>query len=100
MSTTDDQTGPIKKLLSSSKGLMVLAIIGLSYAALFAGKATWAQITELLKYVIGPWLAAVGIEDAARHVAGGLRDRGRSEAVEVPEAKVRQAKSGEGEGTP
>src|SRR5262249_5043426 len=65
----------LRRLLSSRKAFVVLLLTTASFAALFSGRATWSEIAELLKWVVGPWLAAVGIEDAAKHVASGLRGR-------------------------
>lgn len=63
----------LKRLLGSRKAFVVLLVTGASFVALFSGKATWNEIAELLKWMIGPWLVASGVEDAARHVASGMR---------------------------
>lgn len=71
--STAQKGNPIRRLLSSSKALVVLAISATSFAALWTGKATWQDVEGLLKWTVGPWLAAVGLEDAAKHVSANLR---------------------------
>lgn len=66
---------PLRRLVMSSKGIVVLATTALAFGALYAGKASFEETSSLLRWIIGPWLAAVGIEDAAKHVGQGLRDR-------------------------
>lgn len=75
MTSATHARGPLRRLLGSSKALVVLVVVTLSFIALFSGRATWADVSSLLKYVIGPWLAAVGLEDAARNLGdpGGQR---------------------------
>lgn len=72
---TNERRGPVRRLAGSSKALVVLAVSAASFAALWCGKATWGDVEGLLKWVLAPWLAAVGIEDAARHVRDGLQAR-------------------------
>lgn len=57
---------PIIRLVSSSKALVVLGVTTACFIALFAGKAQFHDITEFLKYIIGPWLVAQGLEDALK----------------------------------
>jgi hypothetical protein len=65
----------LRKLLSSRKSFVVLLITTASFVALFPGKATWSDVADLLKLVVGSWLGAAGVEDAARHLGAGLRGR-------------------------
>lgn len=67
---------PLRRMIMSSKGIVVLATTVLAFGALYAGKATFEETASLLKWIIGPWLAAVGVEDAAKHVSQGLARRG------------------------
>lgn len=55
----------LRRLASSSKALVVLVILFGIAIAVSTGRASFAEASELIKYIIGPWLLAVGIEDAA-----------------------------------
>lgn len=71
----DKKGNPLRRMIMSSKGIVVLATTALAFGALYAGKATFEETASLLKWIIGPWLAAVGVEDAAKHVSQGLQAR-------------------------
>jgi hypothetical protein len=75
----DESAGPIRRLLGSSKALVVLLVIAAAFGSFWTGKATWHDIEGLLRWVLGSWLAAAGAEDAARHVSEGLRARSAPE---------------------
>jgi hypothetical protein len=83
----------LRKLLSSRKSFVVLLITTASFAALFTGKATWPDIADLLKLVVGSWLGAAGVEDAARHLGAGLRGRSADPEIPVTVAKAEKAVS-------
>jgi len=87
-----ESANPLVRLFSSSKALVVLAVTGACFAALFTGKATWEQIENLLRFVIGPWLLAVGVEDAAKHVASGM-NKGHAPATAAPDPDVEETSS-------
>ena len=59
----------IDRLLGSSKGLVLLLVLACAFAALFTGKATWDQVVELVKWTLGPWFVAVGIQGAGSAIA-------------------------------
>jgi hypothetical protein len=62
-------TNPLLRLLTSSKALVVMAVVASALAAFFTHRATWGEASDLVKYVLGAWLVAQGTEDAARHFA-------------------------------
>lgn len=69
ISQLDPPANPIMRLVYSSKAIVVLAVTITTFGAVYLGRATFQQATDFLKYVIGPWLLAVGIEDAGRNNA-------------------------------
>lgn len=64
-------TAPFVRMLGSSKAIVMLLILSFSFLSLLLGKASWEQIENLVKWVFGSWVMAVGVEDAAKHVANG-----------------------------
>ena len=57
----------LARLMGSSKAIVVLAITIGTFAAVHWNKAAFGEATEFLKWVLGPWLLAQGVEDAAKH---------------------------------
>ena len=57
-------------LVSSRKALVVMLVLAFTSAAVLSGRATWEQAEGLLWKIIGPWMLAQGLEDAAKHNVG------------------------------
>lgn len=68
---------PLMRLLGSSKALVMLAITGACFIALFLGKSDWVQTTDFLKWIVGPWLISAGLEDAGQKY-------GQAKAASIP----------------
>lgn len=62
-----DSGNPIRRLFGSSKAIVVMAITAVSFLAVYQGKAQFHEVTDFLKLIVGPWLLAQGLEDAAKH---------------------------------
>lgn len=69
-SPNKETANPIRRLFGSSKALVVMAISALSFGLVFTGRAQWSEVSDFLKLVIGPWLLAQGLEDAAKKWRG------------------------------
>lgn len=52
-------------LVGNAKGLVLAVLLVACFAALFTGRATWEEATGLVKWAIGPWFVAAGIQGAA-----------------------------------
>lgn len=61
-----NSTNPIINLFQSRKAILTMIITALCFAAFFMGKATWNEISDLLKFVFPGWLLAQGIEDGVK----------------------------------
>ncbi len=57
--------------LGSRKAVIMLLAVAATFAAVFAGKATWDQAEGLIWKIIGPWMIATAMEDSAKHKAAG-----------------------------
>lgn len=57
--------------LGSRKAVIMLLAVSATFAAVFAGKASWDQAEGLIWKIIGPWMIATAWEDAAKHKAAG-----------------------------
>lgn len=95
----DSPTGnPFKRFFTSSKSLLVLAITLACFASHFLGKATFLEIANFLQYVIGPYLGATALEDAAKHLAAAKRAPVQVEAkvaAKVAEVPVTESAASE-----
>lgn len=84
---------PIKRLMGSSKALVMLAVTLLMFIGVFIGKIQFSELKSMLTVLIPAWLGAQGLEDAAKHVAQPSTDRVKAVAVvtaaEVAEAVVK-----------
>ena len=60
-------SNPIRRLFGSSKAIVVMALAAVSFLAVYQGKAEFREVSDFLKLIVGPWLLAQGLEDAARH---------------------------------
>ena len=79
-------TSPFVRMLGSSKAIVMMIVLSLSFLALMLGKATWDQVDNLVKWVFGSWVMAVGVEDAAKHVAKGKVDAANIDAASYVKA--------------
>lgn len=61
----------MRRLLHSSKALLVLLVIAIAFVSLLLGKASWSDVEGLIKWVVGPFVLAVGVEDAAKNWGAG-----------------------------
>jgi heme O synthase-like polyprenyltransferase len=59
----------VNELFRSRKAVIVITVMFASFGALYMGKAQWEQVSELIKWTLGTWLAAQGVEDAAKHIS-------------------------------
>ena len=82
---------PVVRLFSSSKFLVVLAVIAACFGAVVAGKADGYDAAFLLRWVLAAWLISVAIEDAAKHNAAGSRNRTASTAMTITGLSVGNA---------
>jgi hypothetical protein len=67
----DPKPNPIKRLLGSSKALVVATALVLCFVGVYLGKLTWGQVEQFMTVTIPAWLLAVGLEDGAKHFARG-----------------------------
>lgn len=68
-----ETTNPIARLLGSSKAIVVLLVLAGCFAAIFAGRATWEQVEEFMKYITMTWIASAGVEDASHRIASAMK---------------------------
>lgn len=81
-----DKTSPLARLLGSSKALVMLGTALGAFALVGLGKISWEQAREFLVVTVPVWIASVGIEDAAKHLAAP-----RQQAPRRPEEDERPA---------
>lgn len=74
----------LARIFGSSKALVVLLVVALSFAALLMGRATWEQVKGLLEWVMPVWLGAQGLEDAAKHIAAPKLEAAKVAAKATP----------------
>jgi hypothetical protein len=75
---------PIARLVGSSKALVVLGVTIASFVGLYLGKAQWLEVEGFLKWILITWLGAVGVEDAAKHLANSKIEAAREIAKSTP----------------
>jgi hypothetical protein len=79
---------PVLRLLQSSKALVVLAVTLATFGGVYKGAIQWHEANDFLKWVLGPWLLAQGVEDAAKHFAPAPVPTTPSVAPEQKEAEA------------
>ena len=77
------ETNPLVRLMNSSKAIVALLVIVLSFAALFTGKVAWEQMNQMVQWVLAVWLGAQGLEDAAKHIGQPKLTSESKDAVKV-----------------
>lgn len=80
---------PIKRLLGSSKALVMLMVTLLMFVGVFLGKIHFDEVKGVLTVLVPVWLGAQGIEDAAKNIAVPSNERVVKAAAEVAEAVVK-----------
>lgn len=72
------------RLTTSSKGLVVLLVVLGAFVALLAKAATFEQVQDLLKWVLGPWFVASSAEDVSRNLAAGRVETMKVQTANAP----------------
>lgn len=58
----------IARLFSSHKALVVMFVTAAVFASVYTHRVEWGPAADFLKWVLGPWLVAQGIEDAGKQL--------------------------------
>ena len=72
------------RLTTSSKGLVVLLVVLGAFVALALKAATFEQVQDLLKWVLGPWFVASSAEDVSRNLAAGKVETMKVQTANLP----------------
>lgn len=78
-------SNPIRRLFQSRKAIVVMVVTSAVLFLVFREKTTFHDAADFLKWVLGPWLLAQGVEDAAKKMNERLPE---SPQVSSPEPQA------------
>lgn len=58
----------LARLFSSHKALVVMFVTAAVLGLVYSRRVEWGPASDLLKWVLGPWLLGQGLEDAGKQL--------------------------------